>query len=138
MCLTPLILLGYLLTLHPNMAHTTSMNDPLIEVQTCERGPGLDAKVTASGMGSLQAQYGLSAFEHGPWSVIFTPKAGGAVLPTHVRELTSTVNFSLGVQATVGYDHARIALEYWHQSNANLGARNIGLDMVAVMGGWSF
>jgi hypothetical protein len=137
LCFAPVILAGYLFTLHPNHSHVTSLNDPLLEAQTCERGPGLDAKVTASGMGSLQAQYGL-AHTDGDWTFILTPKAGGAILPSHVRELTSPVNFSLGLQTTIGYQHARVALEYWHQSNASLGHRNAGLDMVAVMGGWAF
>ena len=137
-CFAPVILAGYLFTLHPNPSHVTSVNDPLLEVQTCQTGPGLDAKATASGMGSLQGQYGVEILDRGPWSWIVTPKAGGAILPQHVQELTSTVNFSLGLQNTIRYDRGSVALEYWHQSNAHLGATNAGLDMIAIMGGWLF
>lgn len=139
MCFAPVVLAGYLFTLHPNVHNRiTSIEEPLVEVQTCDRGVGLDLKATQSGIGSLQAQYGIVTVQSGPWSLIVTPKLGGAILPYHVRELTSTVNFSLGLQTTVGYDRARVALEWWHQSNAFLGGCNAGLDFLALMGGWAF
>lgn len=138
MCFAPLILIGYLFTMHPNDAHVTSVSNPLVEIQTCERGLGLDAKLTRSGMSALSLQYGVVAVDSGSWSWVLTPKVGGAVLPSHVSELTSTVNFSLGFQSAIGYDSSRFALEYWHQSNAGLGTTNAGLDLVAVLGGWVF
>jgi hypothetical protein len=136
-CMAPLILAGYLLTLHPNASHVTSFDEPMLEAQTCESGAGLDAKITASGLSSLQAQYGF-AFTGEQWRLILTPKAGGALLPHHVPELTSPLNFSLGFQTTLGYEQGRLSLEYWHQSNAHLGSSNAGLDLIALMGGWSF
>lgn len=136
-CFTPLLLAGYLFMLPLGAAHTTDLSSGVVQGQTCEHGPGLEAKVTTSGMVGLHAQYGFS-YATDEWVFVFTPKAGGAVLPYHVPELTSTVNFSLGLQTMVGYDHARFSIEYWHQSNAGLGEINGGLDMLTVMGGWSF
>lgn len=138
MCFAPIVLIGYLFTLHPNLAHTSSVNDAVIEAQTCPQGPGLDAKVTPSGMGAVSAQYGFRFVESNDWSLTFTPKAGGAILPRPIPELTSTLNFSLGAQLLVGYRAGHLGVEYWHQSNAGLGERNAGLDLIAVMGGFAF
>lgn len=138
MCFAPLLLAGYLFTLHPNDAHVTSVSNPLIEMQTCDRGLGLDAKLTRSGMSALEAQWGFVALESGQWSWLITPKAGGAYLPEHVKELQSQVNFSLSFESLIAYGQSRLAVEYWHQSNAQLGKSNAGLDMIALMGGWVF
>jgi hypothetical protein len=137
MCLAPIILLGYLFMLQPNASHVSDLSGAVLQGQTCESGPGLDAKVTTSGMQAVAAQYGF-AYTHEQWGFVLTPKAGVAFLPRHVPELTSTVNFSLGLQGTIRYDRVNVSAEYWHQSNAGLGSTNAGLDMLAVMGGWTF
>jgi hypothetical protein len=63
---------------------------------------------------------------------------GEGLLEHHVPEVTSQVTFSIGLNAMVGYQRSRLAIEYWHQSNAGLGDVNIGLDMLVFMGGWAF
>jgi len=136
-CFAPLLLMGSLLTLHPNPSHTTSLDGVLVEGQTCETGVGLDLKVSSSGVGSVAVQYGLGWTEEA-WSLTVSPKVGVGVLDQHVPELTSQVNFSLGAQIIGGYQRVRLALEYWHQSNAFLGSTNAGLDMITIMGGWAF
>ena len=134
MCLIPVVLLGYLLTLHPNMSHVTSLDAAVVQAQTCERGPGIDIKFTSDGLGAVAAQYGFHQ-EHGLWSWTFSPKVGGAALPYSVPELSTQYNFSLGAQAMIGYDQGRLSLEYWHMSNAGLGSTNAGLDLLSVTTG---
>jgi len=137
MCFAPVLLAGYLMTLHPNSWHVSSFDGALVEVQTCDRGLGLDLKASTAGIGSLSLQYGLQ-MAAGNWSFTFTPKAGVGYFDHAVPELSSQVNFSLGAQVLVGYRRARVAFEYWHQSNAYLGDVNAGLDMLAFTGGWQF
>lgn len=137
MCLEPLLLAGYLWTVQPNKYHTSYLDGAFLNVQTCERGLGLDLKVTQHGVGALSAQYGLQITE-GLWSLTVTPQAGVGYLDHHVPELASRVNFSLGFHIMAGYERYRLGVVYWHQSNAELGYPNAGLDMVAVMTGLHF
>ena len=140
MCLAPVILLGYLLTLHPSWTtgHVTSLDGPLLEAQTCEVGIGAFAKASPSGIGAVGAQYGWQARPAQDWTLTLTPQFGVGLLEHHVPEVSSQVNVSLGLNAMVGYQRSRLAVEYWHQSNAGLGAANVGLDLLALMGGWAF
>jgi hypothetical protein len=139
MCFAPLLLIGYLFTLHPNPSHTTSLNHTVLDVQTCEQGPGLDLKAASSGVYGAHAQYGFSLVNNeGTTSFTLTPKFGVGFLDHTVPELSTPVNFSLGLQLLARYEWATIATEYWHQSNAGLGSVNAGLDLIAVMGGVSF
>lgn len=137
MCFVPLILAGYLFTLHPAAGHPTSMNSPVAQAYTCEHGPGFNARWATEGVGSVGIHYGIG-YTSGDWSIALLPQVGVGLLDHHVPELTSTVNFDLAATVAIGYNHSRIAVEYWHQSNAGLGDRNAGLDMVAIMGGLSF
>jgi hypothetical protein len=137
MCLAPLLLLGVLTTLPVNAANVTAWTSPLLEVQTCERGPGLYAKASPVGVGSLGLQYGLTWDPAPAWRLTLTPQAGLGLVGT-VPELSSTANFSLGGQLALGYQRTQINLGYWHISNAGLGDVNTGLDMLTVMGGWAW
>ena len=139
MCFAPLVLIGYLFTLQPNSAHTTNLNSTLLEYQTCEQGPGLDVKASVSGVYAASAQYGFSIVNHeNSMSFTLTPKVGVGWLDRPVPELSTTVNFSLGLQLLARYEWATVSTEYWHLSNAGLGSVNAGLDMIALMGGISF
>lgn len=136
-CFAPVVLLGSLLTLHPNSFHPTSLDGAVVEMQSCEEGLGLNLKAANSGLYSGAVQYGMF-HRQGDWSLGVTPNLGVGALDHHVPELSTRVNFSLGLQVSAGYQRGRVALEYWHQSNANTGLHNAGLDLLAVMGGWVF
>lgn len=137
LCFAPVVLLGSLLTIHPNSFHTSSFDGGVVEVQSCEEGLGVNLKAANSGIYSGTVQYGMF-HRAGDWSLGLTPNLGVGVIEHHVPELSTRVNFSLGLQASVGYQRGRVAVEYWHQSNAHTGTHNAGLDLLAIMGGWVF
>ncbi len=137
MCFAPILLIGYLFTLQPNASHVTNLDNPYVQVQTCDRGPGLDLKATPD-MGVLQAQYGFVVHEEGPWTVSILPKAGGAMLSKHIPESQSQMNFALSIQLLVGYERIHFSLEQLHESNAGLGQRNAGFDGALVGAGFRF
>lgn len=137
LCFAPIVLLGALTTLHPNSFHTSSFDGSVLEVQSCEEGLGVNLKAADSGIYSGTIQYGMF-HRTGDWSFGLTPNLGGGVIDHHVPELSTRVNFSLGLQVSAGYRDGRVAVEYWHQSNANTGLHNAGLDLIAIMGGWVF
>jgi len=129
--------MGSLLTLHTNHSHVSNFNGAVLESQTCERGLGADLKASTSGLFSLAAQYGIPLAD-GPLQLTLTPKLGIGYVARPVPEETSQTNFSLGADLIAGYGDARVSAGYWHMSNANLGARNAGIDLLTVMVGWRF
>jgi hypothetical protein len=137
MCLSPVILLGYLLTVQTAWHQTTTMDAPMIEVQTCETGLGAAANVSASGLAGLVGQYGWQ-WRVGDWSATIQPKAGLSHAMQPVYELPAQTQFQLGMGLLVGYQRWRIGLEYQHLSNAGLASPNIGLDLLAIQSGWAF
>jgi hypothetical protein len=137
MCLAPVILLGYLLTVQTSWHQTTAMDAPMLEVQTCETGLGAAAHVSASGLAGLVGQYGLQ-WTHGDWSFTLQPKAGLSHAMQPVYELPAQTQFQLGLGLLVGYQSWRVGLEYGHASNAGLASPNIGIDTIALQTGWSF
>ncbi len=137
MCLSPVILAGYLLTMQTSWHHTTTFDAPVLEVQTCEVGVALNARVAASGLSGLGVQYGFRA-KRGNWSVALQPLAGISHADHHVYELPSQTQFELGFGLMAGWHQWRLAVSYWHLSNAGLAQPNIGLDLIAVQTGWSF
>jgi len=139
MCLEPLILAGWLLTQNYSgvSVHKTNLDAAALEVQTCERGAGLDFKATTSGLYGVALQYGLSTTVHG-WTITATPKAGLAYVDHHVREQAHPGNFELGGQVLIGRERWRIGAEYWHISNAYTSRPNGGLDLLMFQAGWIF
>ena len=137
MCFTPVILLGYLLTVQTSWHKTSTFDAPMIEVQTCETGLGAAANVSASGLAGLVAQYGWQ-WREGDWSVTIQPKAGMSHAMQPVYELPAQTQFQLGLGLLAGYQQWRIGIEYQHLSNAGLASPNIGLDLIAVQSGWTF
>jgi hypothetical protein len=129
LCLAPLVFAGYMFTLvqYPNV------NSPGVEVQTCEKGLGLHAKAYPDNAYALGTQYGVM-WESGKWTWGFQPQIGLA----HSYKGESKKYFEVGMQFTVGYDHVRVGVEYWHMSNAGLSSPNGGLDMLVVQTGWRF
>lgn len=137
LCLAPLVLVGYLFTLQTSSHHSTMMNGAQIDVQTCESGLGLHAKATTSGLYSTGLHYGLTG-EWGNYSVTLQPRVGFSVADRPVYELPSQVQFELGQQLILGYGDFRLAVEYWHLSNAYTKAPNIGMDFIILSSGWRF
>lgn len=136
-CLVPVILAGYLLTLHPNHAHRSTENGALVEGQTCEQRFGLHARASSSGLYGAGIHYGLSW--HGKsFSLTFQPRAGLSYADHPVPELPMRTQFELGAQVLLGYDRYRLAVDYWHLSNAELQKPNTGLDMIGLMVGVTF
>ena len=138
MCFAPLIMIGYLFTLHPNAAHTTNMNTNIVEVQTCETGLGAHARATGNGLYAGGLQYGLTWSFAPDWSLTFAPRAGVAYVDHDVRELPLRTPFELGAQFFFGFKSARFGVEYLHLSNAGLKDPNIGIDFVGAIGGMVF
>lgn len=136
-CVMPVILLGYLLTIQTAWHHVSTMDAPMLEVQTCETGLGAAASVSASGLAGLVGQYGLQ-WTHGDWSATLQPKAGLSHAMQPVYELPAQTQFQLGLGLLVGYQRWRIGLAYQHLSNAGLASPNIGLDLLALQTGWAF
>lgn len=129
LCLAPVVFAGYLMTLvqYPNV------DSPGMEIQTCEEGLGLHAKAYTSGVFGFGTQYGFH-WERDRWSWNVQPQVGLA----HSDAGNSAKYFELGLQVTVGYDRARLGVEYWHMSNAGLSQPNGGLDMLVIQTGWRF
>lgn len=113
------------------------MDAPMIEVQTCETGLALEGKVAASGLAAAGLQYGWQ-WTAGDWSLTVQPKAGVSHAMHPVYELPSQTQFQLAFQLLLGYQRARVGIEYIHFSNAGLASPNIGLDLIAVQSGWAF
>src|SRR5438067_4072773 len=136
-CLAPVILAGYLLTIQTSWHHTTNFDGPMLEAQTGETGAALNLRVAASGVSSLGVQYGWQ-MARGEWSLTLQPLVGVGLIDRHIRELSSEVNFSLGAQVMAGYESYRLSFGYWHVSNAGLGSKDGGLDLLALQTGFSF
>ena len=138
LCFAPLVMMGYALTMQTTWHHSVNVNAPVVEVQTCEKGLGFDAKASGAGLFGFGLQYGLTIVETEKWHLTFLPKAGLSYTSVARRELPMTGQFEVGGQFLVGYEDFRIGLEYWHLSDAGLKSPNIGLDMLVLQTGWRF
>lgn len=137
MCLAHVILLGYILTVQTAWHHTTNMDAPMMEVQSCETGLGAAVNVSASGLFGAVAQYGWQ-WQAGDWSATIQPKAGMSHAMSPVYELPAHTQFQVGLGLLFGYRSFRVGVEYQHMSNAGLVSPNIGLDLIAVQSGFAF
>lgn len=137
MCLAPLLLVGYLLTVQTPWHHTSSFDAPLIEVQSCETGLGVDAKASTSGLYGLGLQYGWT-WAHDRVSFTVQPKVGISYVDHPERALPLRTQFEVGGQLLFGYNRFRVGIEYWHLSNAHLRQPNIGIDALILQTGWIF
>lgn len=139
LCLAPLILVGYALTMHMQpVRKPADVSAPVVEVQTCERGAGLALKASGAGLFGLSAQYGVPLYTGERASVTLSPKMGLSYASENYRELPMRGQFEVGAQLLLGWDQFRVGVEYWHLSNAGLQQPNIGLDMLIVQTGWAF
>lgn len=140
-CFAPIVLIGMAMTMDHNVMgqHSSgNANGTVIEVMTCEKGPGLDVKASTAGLYGLGLQYGVTVVEVGDWSLTVLPKMGLSYSDKPRRELPMQGQFEVGAQVLVGYQAFRAGLEYWHLSNAGIQQPNIGLDMLVVQTGWRF
>ena len=137
MCLAPVIMTGYLLTMQPNKSHTSNVDGTVWDAQTCESGLGLHVRAQTAGLYSLGTQYGFT-LQYDDWTITLQPRAGLSYNSVTYRELPAQGQFELGTVFSVGYKDFRVGLDYWHLSNAGLKAPNIGLDMMGVMVGMQF
>jgi hypothetical protein len=152
LCLAPVVLMGYLTIgkLGPSATSDTKASTgsgEMIEVQTCEKGWGLDAKASTNGLYGMDLQYGFQ-YKPNDFSVTFSPKLGVSYVDHPVMELPQRTQFGLGGQLLFGYKDLRVGVELWHLSNGkSLGLEmssearaqsNIGLNMLAIQAGWAF
>lgn len=136
-CLAPVVLIGYMMSMETSWHQTTDVSAPMLEVQTCERGFGLDAKASSAGFYGLGSQYGFQ-WQSSDWSLGLIPKAGLSYVDHPEPSLPLRTQFELGLQVLGGYQQTRIGLEYWHLSNAGLRSPNIGMDFLILQAGWAF
>lgn len=136
-CFAPLLLLGYALTLETSRHHTTNMNSPAMQIQSCEKGLGMAASATGSGLLGLVGQYGWR-FERGEYGLTLQPSAGLSYAAEPVEELPQRGQFQLGFIALAGLEHWRMGVQYQHLSNAGMKQPNIGIDLLLLQIGWSY
>lgn len=139
MCLAPLLLVGHMLTIETG-AHQVKENQDsqMIEVQSCERGLGFDAKASINGYYGFGLQYGFGLLDVGDWTLTLQPKAGLSYVDHPVYELPQRGQFEVGGQLLLGYKNFRVGVEYWHLSNAGMTKPNIGMDFLVLQTGWRF
>jgi lipid A 3-O-deacylase PagL len=137
MCFAPLILLGALVAVQTPWHQTTPVSSPVVEVQTCETGFGVDAKASSAGFYGLGGQYGWQ-WKQDNYSLGLLPKAGISFVDHTEPALPLGTQFEVGLQGLAGYDHWRLGLEYWHLSNAGLKYPNIGMDFLVMQVGWAY
>ena len=140
LCLAPVLLAGALFSTDVHFS-THSKNKTeldhagIVQVMSCETGPGIGLKASTNGLYGLDLQYGLTYKPNATWSLSVIPKLGLSATSQAVKELPQYVQFGLGLQLLMGYDEYRIGLEVWHLSNGsalglNVSDRpNIGLNL---------
>ena len=133
MCLSPVIMIGYAFTMMINNAHSTSLDGPIVEAQTCRRHWGAYASVIGSGFYTAGLQYGI-----GLGRVTIQPFVGVSYVDHVVFELPLRTQFDLGVRANIAVGATQCAVKYEHASNAGLRQPNNGVDLVSIGCGMEF
>lgn len=142
LCLAPMVLAGYVFLsdvttqVKKHTLQTTGQGEYL-EVMTCRKGFGLDAKASTTGLYALDVRYGAE-LELGKAWVNLAPFGGISYTDHDVYELPQAVQFSVGAQLQLGYDRYSVGISLWHLSNAGLTAPNIGLNNVVISTGFQF
>mgnify|MGYP001607028892 FL=1 len=140
--LAPVALMGYMQATDFHFRPASKVgtqvdNSVTLEVMTSETGLGLGAKASSNGLNGLDVQDGLT-WKGEQWKVSFIPKLGFSATSNTVRELPQDVQFGLGAQFLLGYEHYRVGFELWHLSNAGVTAPNIGLNLPILQVGYAF
>ena len=137
LCLVPVLLIGVLLPVSTSW-HTSSVGGgAMIEVQSCDRGLGVQSWASSDGLYGMGAQYGLQ-YRSERASLTLTPSAGLSYVDHAARNLPQRVQFVLGLQAVAGWEDYRVSVGYRHLSNAGLTSPNVGEDLLSLQVGQVF
>lgn len=148
-CVAPVLMAGYMVSTNLPLDRATKYentvgNAAIVSIQTCDRGWGINAKATTSGLYGSEVQYAFK-FEPTPaYSVTLSPRLGVSYVDHPVVQLPQRTQFGLGGQVMFGYEDFRVGVEFWHLSNGsalglNVSDRpNIGMNMVTIQTGWVF
>lgn len=144
LCLAPIVLIGQLFTQSWSFTgphefnHQTNLDGQVIEVQTCETGAGVVVNAATNGLYGAGVQYGFTA-ELGKWRATLQPQFGASYVDHPLRELPRRTQFEVGAELLLGYEQYRLGVKYWHMSNGGgHTSNNIGVNLIAIMGGWAF
>lgn len=136
-CLAISLLVGQLLTLHPNGSHPSSFDAPYAELQSCDTGPGVFVMGSGSELMAGGIQYG-AWYRRAGWRVGLQPFFGASYTPREVPELPGHAQFWVGANAAAVYNRYTVGIKYGHGSSAGLTERNAGVDLVGVFCGYAF
>lgn len=143
LCLVPFILVGAVSGIQTSWHHhSINPQGEVIEIHSCLVGPSLVGTLaTSSGLYGLGVEWGFKA-SIGSFSIGFAPQVGISHTSKNYRELPMVTQFEVGGWVYGAYDRFVTGVKYWHLSNAgmhNTNSRpNIGLDMLAIMVGYTF
>jgi len=138
LCFAPIVLLGFATTIETSWHKTPNEDGTVIEIQTCDKGIGIDVKLSMSGLYGIAVQYGLQKDVGNGVTIALLPKAGASYVDHPNEALPSRTQFEVGAQLLVGYGRYRFGVEYWHMSNAGMEYPNVGQDMVIFQTGFKF
>lgn len=146
LCFAPIILAGAIIPIETPWHHSSIAPSAIVEVLTCQSGPGLHARATESGLFAGGVQYGFTK-DVGKVSFSISPQAGISYVDHPVRNLPARTQYEVGLQALVCYDRFCSGLSYIHMSNGyRIGLcpsgddcrGNIGEDVLAITTGLRF
>lgn len=139
-CIAPLVMVGVMSGVETSWHHhQVNPGGEVLEVQSCQYGPGLAVTAApSSGLYGIAAQWGFQVASWGDLRVYLKPQVGISHDTYGYRELPLGTQFEVGGMVNVEYDNANIGVKYWHLSNAGIKQPNIGMDILAVMGGFRF
>lgn len=133
-CLVPVLFIGVLLPVSTSW-HTSSVDGgAMVEVQSCDRGLGVQSWASSAGLYGTGVQYGLQ-YRSERASLTITPSAGLSYVDHAAHNLPQRVQFVLGLQALAGWDDYRLSVGYRHLSNAGLTSPNVGEDLLSLQVG---
>ena len=144
---TAILLLGAVTAteLRTNVSHSTYQrlqSQPVASWLSHTKGLGIGINASTAGIGSVDAHYTLRG-DQGPWMLGLSPFLGISYA-YQLHELPQQVQFSMGLQGLVAYEHYTMSLQYWHMSDGDaLGLawsprENIGLDLLTLQAGINY
>lgn len=139
LCFAPVLLAGLVNTSAVFSTHQPQTNSVMIEAQTCNKGLGLVATAAPnSGLYGFGVQYAARVPLGEHFALTLTPQVGISHDTHGYRHLPLHTQFEVGGEIALSYDKVSVSYKYWHLSNAHLKSPNLGLDMSAVLVGYSF
>lgn len=141
LCFAPIVLAGFVMGIHNPYkdGHIAHLDSPMAEVLTCNQGLGAHATLAPhTGLYSAGLQYSLEFPIVAGVKGRLIPMVGISHDTRHYRELPLHTQFEVGGEVHLAYGEYTLALKYWHLSNAGLRDKNLGLDMGALLVGYSY